>query len=94
MEQDDKNEEIKENKENEVDLENDNLKIEDNKVNEENEENKKDEFEDWVFYNGEDVISINLEDNSYQKDVLDDYEIIESFDEKNDKVETSKKIEV
>ena len=94
LEQDDKNEEIKENKENEVDLENDNLKIEDNKVNEENGENKKDEFEDWVFYNGEDVISINLEDNSYQKDVLDDYEIIESFDEKNDKVETSKKIEV
>ena len=94
LEQDDKNEEIKENKEKEVDAENDNLKIEDNKVNEENGENKKDEFEDWVFYNGEDVISINLEDNSYQKDVLDDYEIIESFDEKNDKVETSKKIEV
>ena len=89
--EDDKDEEIKENKENGLDQENGNLKIEDSKINE---EDKKDEFDDWVFYNGEDVVSVNLEDNKYQDDILDEYEIIESFDEKNDKVETSKKIEV
>ena len=89
--EDDKDEEIKENNENGLDQENGNLKIEDSKINE---EDKKDEFDDWVFYNGEDVVSVNLEDNKYQDDILDEYEIIESFDEKNDKVETSKKIEV
>ena len=89
--EDDKDEEIKENNENGLDQENGNLKIEDSKINE---EDKKDEFDDWVFYNGEDVVSVNLEDNKYQDDILDEYEIRESFDEKNDKVETSKKIEV
>ena len=89
--EDDKDEEIKENNDNGLDQENGNLKIEDSKINE---EDKKDEFDDWVFYNGEDVVSVNLEDNKYQDDILDEYEIIESFDEKNDKVETSKKIEV
>ena len=85
-----------ENNDNDLGLENCNLKIEDSKINEENKkEEEKNDIDDWIILGeGEDTVSVNLNDNKYQQDVLDEYEIIDIYDEKDEKVETSKKVEV
>ena len=77
---------------NDNDNDNDNLKIDDEKKSE-NEQNNKDDFDDWEIYNGEEAVSVNLNDDKYQE-LLDEYEIIDTYDEKDNKVETSKKIEI
>ena len=82
------------NDQNDFELEDDNLKINDTKDKEKEEKKDEDEFDDWVFYNGEEVVSVNLGDNKYQEDLLNEYEIIENYDENNGEVATSKKIEV
>ncbi len=73
---------------NDFDVDNNNLKINDNK-----EEKIEDEYSDWVFYKEEEAESI-VNDTDYQKDLLDEYEIIENYDENDQQVATSKKIEV
>ena len=72
------------------DNDDDNLKINNEAKNDE--KSNKDEFDDWEIYNGEEVVSV-LNDDNYQ-DLLNDYEIIDTYDEKDNKVETSKKIEI
>lgn len=79
---------------NDFDLDNNNLKINDNDNSANNkEENIEDEYSDWVFYKEEQAESI-VNDVDYQKDLLDEYEIIENYDENDQKIATSKKIEV
>ena len=46
-----------------------------------------------MFYKEEEAESI-VNDTDYQKDLLDEYEIIENYDENDQQVATSKKIEV
>ena len=96
LEQNDGNNKEGENNDNDLGLENCNLKIEDSKINEENKkEEEKNDIDDWIILGeGEDTVSVNLNDNKYQQDVLDEYEIIDIYDEKDEKVETSKKVEV
>lgn len=89
-----KDDENKINDQNDFELEDDNLKINDTKDKEKEGKKDEDEFDDWVFYNGEEVVSVNLDDNKYQEDLLNEYEIIENYDENNGEVATSKKIEV
>lgn len=78
---------------NDFDVDNNNLKINDNNVKDNKEEKIEDEYSDWVFYKEEEAESI-VNDTDYQKDLLDEYEIIENYDENDQQVATSKKIEV
>lgn len=78
---------------NDFDLDNNNLKINDTNANDNKEEKVEDEYSDWVFYKEEQAESI-VNDVDYQKDLLDEYEIIENYDENDQQVATSKKIEV
>ena len=78
---------------NDFDVDNNNLKINDNSSKDNKEEKVEDEYSDWVFYKEEQAESI-VNDDDYQKDLLDEYEIIENYDENDQKVATSKKIEV
>ena len=72
------------------DNDDDNLKINNEAKNDE--KSNKDEFDDWEIYTGEEVVSV-LNDDNYQ-DLINEYEIIDAYDEKDNKVETSKKIEI
>lgn len=74
-------------------MDNNNLKINDNSSKDNKEEKVEDEYSDWVFYKEEEAESI-VNDTDYQKDLLDEYEIIENYDENDQQVATSKKIEV
>ena len=87
-----KNGEINEKNDFEINDDNDdnNLKINNEAKNDE--KSNKDEFDDWEIYNGEEVVSV-LNDDNYQ-DLINEYEIIDTYDEKDNKVETSKKIEI
>ena len=79
----------------EVGIDSGNLKIDDSKGNEENKkEETKEDIDEWIVLGDDDAVSINLNDEKYQKDLLDEYEIIDTFDEQDEKVETSKKVEV
>lgn len=78
---------------NDFDVDNNNLKINDNSAKDNKEEKIEDEYSDWVFYKEEEAESI-VNDTDYQKDLLDEYEIIENYDENDQQVATSKKIEV
>ena len=78
---------------NDFDVDNNNLKINDNSAKDKKEEKIEDEYSDWVFYKEEEAESI-VNDTDYQKDLLDEYEIIENYDENDQQVATSKKIEV
>lgn len=78
---------------NDFDVDNNNLKINDNSSKDNKEEKVEDEYSDWVFYKEEEAESI-VNDTDYQKDLLDEYEIIENYDENDQQVATSKKIEV
>ena len=102
-----KTEEKKEKKDSDSNEEN--LKINEQKI-EKNEDDDFDDFKkDWVIYDQEEALSVNLnekeekeekkeniEDNKKveNNDIFNDYEIIESFDEKEEKETTSKKVEV
>ena len=84
---------------NDFELDNGNLQIDESKQNEEKKdeekkEEKKDDLDDWELLDGEDTVSVNLNDNKYQDDILNEYEIIDTYDEKDEKVEVSKKVEV
>ena len=72
------------------DMDDDNLKINDKG----DEKKEDDEFGDWEIYNGEDVVSVNCDDNKYQEDLLNEYEIIDNYEENANEVATSKKIEI
>ena len=92
LEQDDQNE----NEDNEI---KDKINIEQEKNLENskiNEENKKNDLDDWEFLDdNEDTISVNLNNKKDDQNYLDEYEIIETYDEQEDKkIETSKRIEV
>ena len=78
---------------NDFEIGNENLKIE-NSEKKEKQENEKDEFDDWVFYNGEEETVSIVNDDNYQKDLLDEYEVIDNYDENEQQVATSKKVEV
>ena len=83
------------NENNEDEIGSGNLKIDDSKVNEENKkEEAKEDIDEWIVLGDDDAVSINLNDEKYQKDLLDEYEIIDTYDEQDEKVETSKKVEV
>ena len=107
MEKNKKENEI--NEKNDVDLNNENLKIDEqkNEIKNENEIDDLDDFKkDWVIYENEEALSVkaneneeNEEKNENQKkgedeDIFNDYEIIEAFNEKEDKITTSKKVEI
>ena len=84
---------------NDFEFDNGNLQIDESKQNEEKKdeekkEEKKDDLDDWELLDGEDTVSVNLNDNKYQDDILNEYEIIDTYDEKDEKVEVSKKVEV
>ena len=65
------------------------------KINDKDDEKKEDdEFGDWEIYNGEEAVSVNLDDNKYQEDLLNEYEIIDNYEENDNEVATSKKIEI
>ncbi len=93
------------NEEKKVEDNSDNLKINEERC-EKSEDESFDEFKkDWVICDNEDALSVNLNENEEENekkeekkeddnDFLKDYEIIESFNEKDEKVETSKKIEI
>lgn len=72
------------------DMDDDNLKINDKG----DEKKEDDEFGDWEIYNGEEAVSVNLDDNKYQEDLLNEYEIIDNYEENANEVATSKKIEI
>ena len=81
----------------------DNLKINEQKVETEqkDEDDSFDDFKkDWVIYDNEEAQSVNLSDkdekneNIDDNDFLKDYEIIESFNDKDEKEAISKKIEI
>ena len=100
------------NEKNDFDLNNENLKIDEQKNENENENDDFDDFKkDWVIYENEEALSVNLnekeekeekekeEKDEKQKkeeenDIFNDYEIIEAFNEKEDNVTTSKKVEI
>ena len=70
------------------------------KINEQsNDRNDEDDFDlddikkEWVIYDREETLSVNLNENKEQNDVFNDYEIIENFDENEQNVATSKKVE-
>ena len=69
-----------------------NLKI--NDTQEKKDDDDDDEFKDWEVFTGEQALSINLGDKNDQKNLLDEYEIIEKYDEKENEVVQSKKVEV
>ena len=84
---------------NDFELDNGNLQIDDSKQNEEKkdekkEEEKEDDLEDWVLLGEDDTVSVNLNDNKYQEDLLNEYEIIDTYDENDEQIEVSKKVEV
>ena len=83
---------------NDFDINNDNLKINEEKDDKNEEDDLFDIKKDWVIYDGEETLSVNLNDNSKdnkdQNDFINDYEIIENFDENEENVATSKKVEV
>ena len=81
----------------------DNLKINEQKVEieQKDEDDSFDDFKkDWVIYDNEEAQSVNLSDkdekneNIDDNDFLKDYEIIESFNDKDEKESISKKIEI
>ena len=81
----------------------DNLKINEQKVEieQKDEDDSFDDFKkDWVIYDNEETQSVNLSDkdekneNIDDNDFLKDYEIIESFNDKDEKEAISKKIEI
>ena len=81
----------------------DNLKINEQKVEieQKDEDDSFDDFKkDWVIYDNEEAQSVNLSDkdekneNIDDNDFLKDYEIIESFNDKDEKEAISKKIEI
>ena len=78
---------------NDFELVNDNLKIE-NEQNDKKKENDKNDLDDWEICTGEEAVSVNLNKNDNYQDLLNEYEIIDTYDEKDNKVETSKKIEI
>ena len=80
-----------------------NLKINEQKVEieQKDEDDSFDDFKkDWVIYDNEEAQSVNLSDkdekneNIDDNDFLKDYEIIESFNDKDEKEAISKKIEI
>ena len=78
----------------------DNLKIDEEK-DEKDEDDSFDDFKkDWVIYDKEETQSVNLSDKDQKNDKIDDndflkdYEIIESFNDKDEKEAISKKIEI
>ena len=81
---------------NDFDINNDTLKINEQS----NDRNDEDDFDldyikkEWVIYDREETLSVNLNENKEQNDVFNDYEIIENFDENEQNVATSKKVEV
>ena len=81
---------------NDFDINNDILKINEQS----NDRNDEDDFDlddikkEWVIYDREETLSVNLNENKEQNDVFNDYEIIENFDENEQNVATSKKVEV
>ena len=97
---------IKVNENNDFDLNNENLKIDDQK-SEKTEDDDFDEFKkDWVICGNEDALSVNLNENEENKennennkkednnDIFNDYEIIEAYNEKEENEAVSKKVEV
>ena len=99
------------NDKNDFDLNDENLKIEEQKIDK-NEDDDFDDFKkDWVIYENEEALSVNLNENEEKEDknennlineknekdnndLFNDYEIIENFNEKDENVATSKKVEV
>ena len=97
------------NNKNENDLNEDNLKIDEQK-SDKNEDDSFDDFKkDWVIYDNEEALSVNLNENEEKEektekvekedkkddnDIFNDYEIIESYNEKDENITTSKKVEV
>ena len=94
------------NNKNENDLNEGNLKIDEQK-SDKNEDDDFDDFKkDWVIYDNEEALSVNLneneekeekvekEDKKDENDIFNDYEIIESYNEKDENITTSKKVEV
>ena len=61
---------------------------------------------DWVIYENEEALSVNLNENeekddkkennviNEKNDLFNDYEIIENYNEKDENIATSEKIEV
>ena len=101
-EEDQKDNIINEGKKEEEDK-SDNLKINEQKVEieQKDEDDSFDDFKkDWVIYDNEEAQSVNLSDkdekneNIDDNDFLKDYEIIESFNDKDEKEAISKKIEI
>jgi len=78
----------------------DNLKINEEKVEKDEDDSFDDFKKDWVIYDNEEAVSVNLSDKEEKKekvddnDFLKDYEIIESFNDKDEKEAVSKKIEI
>ena len=81
----------------------DNLKINEQKVEieQKDEDDSFDDFKkDWVIYDNEEAQSVNLSDKDEKNENIDDndflkeYEIIESFNDKDEKEAISKKIEI
>ena len=81
---------------NDFELKDENLKIDEQKIDK-NEDDDFDDFKkDWVIYEQEEALSVNLNEKEEKDDnnIFNDYEIIETFNEKDDNVTTSKKVEV
>ena len=78
----------------------DNLKINEEKVEKDEDDSFDDFKKDWVIYDNEEALSVNFNDKEEKKekvddnDFLKDYEIIESFNDKDEKEAVSKKIEI
>jgi len=97
------------NDKNDIDLNEENLKINEQKIDK-NEDDDFDDFKkDWVIYENEEALSVNLNENEEKddkkennvinekndnNDLFNDYEIIENYNEKDENIATSKKIEV
>ena len=97
------------NDKNDFELNDENLKIEDQKIAK-NEDDDFDDFKkDWVIYENEEALSVNLNEEGEKddkkenniinekndnNDLFNDYEIIENYNEKDENIATSKKVEV
>ena len=63
-------------------------------INNSGKEKKDDDYDDWEICEGEEVMSINMDNEKYQDDFLKEFEIIENYDDNNQEVTKSKKIEI
>jgi serine/threonine protein kinase len=90
-----KNKEKKEKKENEELEDKDDFELDDEgNVIIANKEKKDDDYDDWEICEGEEVMSINMDNEKYQDDFLKDFEIIDNYDDNNQEITKSKKIEI